>query len=123
MNEHAEADQEQFVFDLRLNLPTSPNSNVSSVRALRFYLGDDEDEVSNQHGDVRAVVTEMPDEGDMHSILLDSGADAAVFPSTVARSGQKASGEVAKLHDAQGRITLVEKWIKTASSSTYSLLW
>ena len=108
MNEHAEADQEQFVFDLRLCVPTSPNSNVSSVRALRFYLGDDEDEVSNQHGDVRAVVTEMPDEGDMQSILVDSGADAAVFPSTFARSGQKASGEVAKLHDAQGRIIPVE---------------
>ena len=108
LNEHAEADQEQFVFDLRLSVPTSPNSNVSSVRALRFYLGDDEDEVSNQHGDVRAVVTEMPDEGDMQSILVDSGADAAVFPSTFARSGQKASGEVAKLHDAQGRIIPVE---------------
>ena len=108
LNEHAEADQEQFVFDLRLSLPTSPNSNVSSVRALRLYLGDDEDEVSNQHGDVRAVVNEMPDEGDMHSILLDSGADAAVFPSSFARSGQKASGEVAKLHDAQGRIIPVE---------------
>ena len=68
--------------DLRLSPPTSPKSNVSSVRALHFYTGDDEDEISNQHGDVRAVVTEMPDEGDMQSILLDSGADAAVFPST-----------------------------------------
>ena len=108
MNEHAEADQEQFVFDLRLSPPTPPTSNVSSVRALRFYIGDDEDEISNQHGDVRAVVIEMPHEGDMQSILLDSAADAAVFPSTFAGSGQKALGEVAKLHDAQGRIIPVE---------------
>ena len=89
MNEHAEADQEQFVFDLRVSPPTSPSSNVSSVRALHFYIGDDEDEISNRHGDVRAVVTELPDEGDMQSILLDSGADAAVFPSTSARSGSE----------------------------------
>ena len=78
------------------------------MRALHFYIGDDENEISNQHGDVQAVVTEMTDERDMQSILLDSGADVAVFPSTFARSGQKASGEVAKLHDAQGRIIPVE---------------
>jgi len=40
------------------------------VRALHFYIGDDENEISNHHGDVRAVVTEMPDEGDMQSILF-----------------------------------------------------
>ena len=65
LNEHAEADQEQFVFDLRVSPPTSPKSNVSPLRALHFYIGDDGDEISNQHGDVRAVVTEMPGEGDM----------------------------------------------------------
>ena len=61
-----------------------------------------------QSGQVRAIVSEIPsDAGDLHSILLDSGADAAVFPSEFAECGVEAGEQSARLHDAQGREILV----------------
>ena len=64
LNEHEEhvgADQGQFVFDLRDSPQTSPKSNCS-VRALRFYIGDEDDAFCNQPSDVRAIVTELQED-------------------------------------------------------------
>ena len=57
----------------------------------------------------RAVVTEIPsDAGDMCHILLDSGADAAVFPTRFAQCGEDPGEGSARLHDAQGNVIPVD---------------
>ena len=98
---------EQFVFDLR-DSPKSSQSPQNSIRAVHFFIGDDEDEFATQNGSIRAVVSEIPDDGELHSILLDSGADATVFPAAFLGAGSKVTGEVSKLHDAQGRVIPVQ---------------
>eukprot|EP00435_Cladocopium_sp_Y103_P058208 s2990_g20.t1 len=52
---------------------------------------------------VRTVVEEIPDGSNLHSILLDSGADASVFPMCFAGAGQPSNAPQVKLHDAQGK--------------------
>ena len=79
---------EQFVFDLR-DSPKSSQSPQNSIRAVHFFIGDDEDEFATQNGSIRAVVSEIPDDGELHSILLDSGADATVFPAAFLGAGSK----------------------------------
>ena len=64
----------------------------------------DEDEFATQTGSIRAVVSQILDDGELHSILLDSGAHATVFPAAFLGTGSKVTGEVSKLHDAQGEI-------------------
>ena len=98
---------EHFVFDLR-DSPKSSQSPQNSIRAVHFFIGDDEDEFATQNGSIRAVVSEIPDDGELHSILLDSGADATVFPAAFLGAGSKVTGEVSKLHDAQGRVNPVQ---------------
>ena len=72
-----------FVCDLRDSPLSSPKSFSGSVRAMRFYIGDDtEDHV--QEGEIRTIISELPsDAGEMCNILLDSGADAAGFPNAI----------------------------------------
>ena len=65
-----------LVFDL-----TSNAFHGGSVRALCYNIGDhDDDGCFDFQGDVRAVVEEISDEEGLTTILLDSGADASVFP-------------------------------------------
>ena len=60
-------------------------------------------------GDVRAIISEIPsDSGDMCNILLDSGADAAVFPLAYADCGADPGDEATRLHDAQGKVIPVQ---------------
>ena len=99
---------EHFVCDLRESPMTSPTSQSGSVRAIHYYIGD-EAESDPHEGEVRAVVTEIPsDAGDMCHILLDSGADAAVFPTRFAQCGDDPGEGSARLHDAQGNVIPVE---------------
>ena len=42
------------------------------MKFVHFYIGDDEDKLLVQHGDVRAVIFETSDEGDLQCILLAS---------------------------------------------------
>ena len=67
-------DGEPFIFDLRSQ---AMHEDESSVRVIHFFIGDEPDDSPKIAG-VRAMVTELPDE-EMSAILLDSGADAAVF--------------------------------------------
>ena len=97
----------QFVFDLR-DSPKSSQSPQNSIRAVHFFIGDDDEERATQTGSIRAVVSEIPDDGELHSILLDSGADATVLPATFLGAGSKVPDEVSKLHDAQGGIIPVQ---------------
>ena len=95
---------EHFVCDLR----DSPKSSVGSVRAIHFYIGDDVEE-NAQQGEVRTMITEVPSEdGDMCNILLDSGADAAVFPLAYASCGSDTGEDTTRLHDAQGKLIPVK---------------
>ena len=70
---------------------------------MHFFIGDeqeqhDEFEVCN----VRAVMQEIPADEELCAILLDSGADSAIFPARFADMGTSASCQPVKLHDAQG---------------------
>ena len=89
---------DELVFDLR----SSGSSHFSgNVNALHYFIGDDDDFQSMGH--VRAVIDEMSDSGEeMFNILLDSGADASIFPVTLLGKGRPTEGVVGKLHDAQG---------------------
>ena len=91
------------VFDLR-STPTNPAGSIKVVQ--QFFIGDDSSEYVNGH--VNVVFEPLPDgKGDPRSILLDSGADASIFPLEFARSGTASSAAKMKLHDAQGREILV----------------
>ena len=75
---------EPFIFDLR----SQHVHGDSSVCVIYHYMGDKLDAVeSSEVAEVRAIVTECPDD-EMSPILLDSGADAAVFPARFATAGQ-----------------------------------
>ena len=92
-----------MVFDLRQD-PISPCSS-NSVRVVQEFFIGDENEQHSFHGDVRALVEEVPDWDDheLKTILLDSGADAAVFPAEYATAGMASNVPDLQLHDAQGR--------------------
>ena len=99
---------EHFVCDLRDSPMSSPKSFSGSVRTIHYYSGDETED--NAHdGEVRAIVSEIPsDVGEMRSILLDSGADAALFPMQFAACGEDACETSARLHDAQGQVIPVQ---------------
>jgi hypothetical protein len=87
------------VFDLR-----SPVSNSSgqggSVRVARCFIGDGPNDLSD--GSVRAVVEPMPEGSDLCNILLDSGADASIFPSSMSSFRVDSETPANRLQDAQG---------------------
>ena len=90
---------EPFIFDLR----SQHVHGDSSGRVIYHYIGAEFDAVeSSEVAEVRAIVTECPDD-EMSPILLDSGADAAVFPAKFATAGQASDFPATRLHDAQGR--------------------
>lgn len=91
------------VFDLRQD-PISPCSS-SSVRAVQqFFTGDNTEQHVNS-GNLRVMFDEVADgeTGELRCILLDSGADAAVFPAEYATAGTSSNIPDLQLHDAQGR--------------------
>ena len=90
---------DELVFDLR----NSGSSHFSGhVNVLHFFIGDSDDDFQRM-GHVRAVIDEMSDSGEeMFNILLDSGADASIFPVSLLGRGKQADGVVGKLYDAQG---------------------
>ena len=94
-----------LVFDMR---SASPSSFHGSIRALYYYMGDsnvDCDECCFD-GAIRTVVDS--DDAcetscdETYTILLDSGANASIFPASLLNKGTPACGAIGKLHDAQG---------------------
>ena len=72
---------------------------------VQFYIGDEPNmqfDSSTESGVVRTMLESVPDETDMHSILLDSGADASVFPSSMAELGCPSVSAPSVSRDAQG---------------------
>ena len=98
-----EEPNESMIFDIR----DSPKSSAGSIQALQFYIGDD-DNLACENGVVRAVVEEWPDE--MHTSLLDSGADAwgvdPVEQTLIHRQGVKVPIEL------QNRSVTVKGWVR-----------
>eukprot|EP00435_Cladocopium_sp_Y103_P055226 s2135_g18.t1 len=94
---------DELVFDLRARESSAVNG---SVCALHYYIGDEPNRVSNFEVSschaIRAVVEDVPDETQMHTILLDSGADASVFPISMAEFGTPSDCAQTCLRDAQG---------------------
>ena len=75
-----------------------------NVRVMQFYIGDEPDAhfASNIGSNMIRTRLESPDEAEMHSILLDSGADTSVFPATMAELGCPSVAPPSLLRDAQG---------------------
>ena len=92
----------ELVFDFR----GASHSHVSGdVNVVHFFIGDVEDDL-HFTGHVRAVIDEMSDnDEELYNILVDSGADASIFPVSLLGKGipgKPAYGVIGKLHDAQG---------------------
>ena len=94
-----------IVFDLRS--PVSASSGLDgTVRTMQFYIGDEpnatEFDVESCHA-VRTMLESVDESTQMHSILLDSGADASVFPACMAELGVPSGEMQTCLKDAQGK--------------------
>ncbi len=85
------------IFDMRDDF-----SSEGSIRVVTHYIGDEDEKV----GEIRAVaeVDENDEYEDPVAIIIDSGADAPIFPSAWRSAGRRIGGEdCAKiLQDAQG---------------------
>lgn len=104
---------EDLVFDMR---GFSPSSSNGRVNAIYYYVGDSENECDDASdfnssdacclsGAARTVVEHFDDSWsgcETFNILIDSGADASIFPSSVLGKGQRAKTPTGKLVDAQG---------------------
>ena len=94
-----------LVFDVR---DSSPASLHGSVHAIYHYIGDSSEDACDESffsGAVRTISNEsMASERleEVHDILLDSGADASIFPSSLLGRGKPAAVSVGRLVDAQG---------------------
>ena len=91
---------DEFVFDLRSPISEAYASG-GDVRVVQFYIGDEPNtfDSSAESRVVRTMLESVPDETDMHSILLDSGADASVFPSSMAELGCPSASTPSVLRD------------------------
>ena len=92
---------DDFIFDMR-----SPSSACGSVRVVNHYIGDEPNDVMREPyeiGAVRTMVEDIDDECSMQTILLDSGADASVFPAEMCELGTCSDAVMGNLRDAQGR--------------------
>lgn len=74
-----------------------------TVRVVRFYIGDEpnaSDSSSEPCNVVRTVIEQVLEECDMHSLLLDSGADASIFPASMSLLGVPSSVSPSCLRDS-----------------------
>ena len=96
---------DELVFDLRS--PVSESSCLDgTIRTMQYYIGDEpnatEFDVETCHS-VRTMLESVDENTQMHSILLDSGADASVFPACMAEFGVPSGEMQTCLKDAQGK--------------------
>ena len=94
---------DDLTFDMRNSSPcSSPTGSLCTIIAIHHYIGDSDDEMSYD-GVVRTIFDANWDDSEyVYNILLVSGADASIFPSTLLGKGTPATGIVGRLHDAQG---------------------
>ena len=95
------------VFDMRDNY----SSEGSVVRVIQYYIGDSDEDMDV---DIRAVVEEIDEHESLDleepnsptTIILDSGADAPIFPASWISAGIQAHPDDGprRLQDAQGNV-------------------
>lgn len=96
---------DEHVYDMR---GSSPSSFHGSLCAIYHYIGDSADDECDEcfcDGAVRTISDVSMDDGrleEVHNILLDSGADASIFPASLLGRGRPAASSVGRLVDAQG---------------------
>ena len=103
VNEDVDA-HDDLVFDLRASSPVHASGDI---KVVHFFIGDDSDVEFSCSGMVRTVGATCDDQK-LHTILLDSGADASIFPVSLLGKGHKVQNAIGKLHDAQGREIPIE---------------
>ena len=98
---------DDLVFDIRDSSPASFHGNI---HVAHFFIGDVSDDEFSCSGVVRTVGSSCSDSEKLHTILLDSGADASIFPVSLLGKGHKVHNAIGKLHDApaEGREIPVE---------------
>ena len=95
--------RECAVFDMRGSSPPSSGS----VKVVQFYYIDDDVEIG-ENDKIRStqfLETEVMDhavDSEEVRIVIDSGADAPIFPSSMIHCGEHHPGESPQLQDAQG---------------------
>ena len=95
---------DELVFDVRTPI-SEAHAFDGCVNVVQFYVGDEPDaHFANNIGShmIRTMLESVPDETEMHSILLDSGADASVFLASMAELGCPSHATASLLRDAQG---------------------
>ena len=99
---YTDAKHGDVVFDLRSGSPVQSPSG--SLRVIRFFIGEEPSENPvSQTCSVRTMTRVKNEDHEMCSILLDSGADASVFPLSISGSGVRSNQGRSNLQDAQGR--------------------
>eukprot|EP00435_Cladocopium_sp_Y103_P024696 s2951_g6.t1 len=100
---------DELIFDMRGSSPQSACSFHGSVHAVYHYIGDGCDEFDLEVGasGVVRTIDACVDDPQL-GILIDSGADASIFPSSLLECGQPSAGMPGKLIDAQGAEIHVE---------------
>ena len=76
------------------------------MNVVSFYIGDEPNDALREPyelGVVRTMLEDVDDECSMQTILLDSGADASVFPADMCELGTCSDATIGNLRDAQGR--------------------
>ena len=115
---------DDLVFDL-----TGGREVSGFVRVVHFHIGD-EDECSADAcvmSGIRAIVEEVSDDAALETTLLDSGADASVFPLSLINAGVPIDSGNTRLCDAQGKsipiesMRLVEIKLPTSTGQTVTL--
>ena len=96
---------DELIFDLRS--PCSASSCMEgNVKTMQFYIGDEPNDAECDVETcmaVRTMLESVDDVTQMHNILLDSGADASVFPVSMAELGSPCNNVHTVLRDAQGQ--------------------
>ena len=97
---------DDLVFDMRESNPAHLNGGIHVVH---FFVGDCSDDEFLCSDMVRTVGAACDDDPEkLHTILLDSGADASIFPVSLLGKGHEVQNAIGKLHDAQGREIPIE---------------
>ena len=94
------------VFDLRSSDTTSWCKVEKTIRTVKFFYIDEEpDEPLSVRSATFTEETEESYEIDANAvdIIIDSGADAPIFPASMIHCGQEHHGQTYALQDAQGR--------------------
>ena len=78
------------------------DSQADAVRVIHHYIGEGDEEPDQIRVPVEDLDALQMEHGEKAQIIIDSGADAAVFLSSWMHAGVGAAGKSRRLQDAQG---------------------